>query len=90
VTPKLCLTTHWVRFNSGVPVVFGTAISVASMLLGREKYPCRRDRGPFRIEVFNPANIRCEQTYEMSWGIKVSTYYLNQKLEPNFFTFDTE
>jgi hypothetical protein len=30
------------------------------------------------------------QTYEMSWKIKVSAYYLNQKLEPNFFTFDTE
>ena len=29
------------------------------------------------------------QTLVMSWGVKVSQYYLNQKLEPNFFTFET-
>jgi hypothetical protein len=45
---------HLVRFKSGVPVVFGTAISVASMLLERDPY--RRDGGPFRIEFFNPTS----------------------------------
>src|SRR5258706_2981530 len=26
--------------------------------------------------------------YEYTWGMKVAQYYLNQKLEPDFFTFD--
>ena len=30
------------------------------------------------------------QTYESSWGIRVATYYFNQKLEPDFFTFDVK
>ena len=30
------------------------------------------------------------QIYEASLGIKVSTYYFNQKLEPGFFTFDVK
>jgi len=30
------------------------------------------------------------QNYESSWGIQVSNYYLNQKLEPGFFTFDVK
>jgi hypothetical protein len=30
------------------------------------------------------------QLYENSWGIKVSAYYLNQKLTPDFFTFDVQ
>jgi hypothetical protein len=29
-------------------------------------------------------------TLVMSWTVKVSQYYLNQKLESNFFTFETE
>ncbi|CAN5259618.1 hypothetical protein BH20ACI2_BH20ACI2_14890 [soil metagenome] len=28
--------------------------------------------------------------YESSWRIKVATYYLNQKLAPDFFTFDVK
>ncbi len=30
------------------------------------------------------------QAYENSWTIRVSDYYLNQKLEPAFFTFDVK
>lgn len=29
-------------------------------------------------------------TYEYIWGIKVAGYYFNQKLAPDFFTFDTK
>ncbi|MGB7207619.1 MAG: hypothetical protein WBD27_03060 [Pyrinomonadaceae bacterium] len=30
------------------------------------------------------------QSYETSWGIRVTNYYLNQKLEPSFFTFEVK
>lgn len=30
------------------------------------------------------------QAYESSWGIRVATYYLNQKLADDFFTFDVK
>ena len=28
------------------------------------------------------------QMYQNSWGVRVATYYVNQKLAPDFFTFD--
>ena len=36
------------------------------------------------------ASNSASQNYESSWGIRVSEYYLNQKLEPDFFTFDVK
>ena len=42
---------------------------------------------PYQYKVTFATNSSA-QTYENSWGIRVSDYYLNQKLEPDFFTFD--
>lgn len=44
---------------------------------------------PYAYKVTLVSNS-ASQNYESSWGIRVSDYYLNQKLEPDFFTFDVK
>ncbi len=44
---------------------------------------------PHAYKVTFSSNSNSAQ-YESSWGIKISTYYFNQKLAPGFFTFDVK
>jgi hypothetical protein len=44
---------------------------------------------PYMYKVTLTTN-NATQSYETSWGIRITNYYLNQKLEPDFFTFDVK
>jgi len=41
----------------------------------------------YRVEFVSNSN---NSTYQSAWGIKVGRYVFNQKLTPDFFTFDTK